>query len=570
MLSMIMTFLPGSGTSNSGTSGPMYSANKGGGNDRGDKNKSVFSTAIFTSISALLENLKLQRQNNSVLLDSSSKKASSSTDIAINDSASASVNFYDCVIGGTVTVGVSLALLQLSLFVWRRVLIFYSRQRRNHLLEDKSNKSDKRSQQKRRKQNYAHQPSSDDESDVEDGKRKEEKDTTLYSSPDSYYFAVHSPKGVQIGASRISQMQQPSPSPTFQYRQYKGSCRCKSVQFILRLPTILYRPQQNEEEENRSSPSKVVLQAYDSPGKIRFPRLPIDSASKHFELNPSSIPALRIYRVPVVSPSSLASSTLGHTSVASPSTVNVAQESMTAGASAAHAFCIICGVHILYAPDGTRDLLEVNVHCLDDLNIANDTDLTTTLEVVWRPMESETLDMLEGSVVQEQLEINSRYDDLWTDHPLKLNKTMSTPMTEATTVTATTSSTEHRTTLNDGSTSSLESECSISTALFPDGISGKGPSFDDGVSLWTGVGGVTAIGESVGAVWEKASTPFVFSSGIRMTIPSTGDVTTRPGSTSAASLWRKKKKSAIDTPLKQNLMYYMRRHFKSPSDAEEE
>jgi len=55
-----------------------------------------------------------------------------------------------------------------------------------------------------------------------------------------------------------------------------------------------------------------------------------------------------------------------------------------------------------------------------------------------------------------------------------------------------------------------------------------------------------------------------------MTTPSVGDVTTCPDSTTATSLW-KMKKSPINSPLKLNLIYYMKKHLTSPtSEAEEE
>jgi hypothetical protein len=79
--------------------------------------------------------------------------------------------------------------------------------------------------------------------------------------------------------------------------------------------------------------------------EISFPKASVHSISQHFELNPLSIPFFRIYHFPP---------TTGGTHLNQNCIIN-----------AAHAFCLICGVPILYAPDSATEVIALNYRCLE-------------------------------------------------------------------------------------------------------------------------------------------------------------------------------------------------------------
>jgi len=105
-------------------------------------------------------------------------------------------------------------------------------------------------------------------------------------------------------------------------RLHLGSCHCRSIHFELGAP---------------SSP-----QAYDCNGKIRYPHL--RTTEQNFMLTKGT-EHLKTYYVRLPS--------LSHDRKDGP------------GVTAAHAFCTVCGVHILRAPDSRTNSLEINSDCLD-------------------------------------------------------------------------------------------------------------------------------------------------------------------------------------------------------------
>lgn len=327
---------------------------------------------------------------------------------------------------------------------------------------------------------------------------------------------------------------------------FKGSCQCKAIQFILKHQGIL----QGRMEHN-SILSNFVFQASEMSGKIRFPRLTVYDASKNFELNPSSVTFLRIYHV---SSSSSLSPFDARNFAALRDKPHVF--------NSAHAFCSVCGVHILYARDGTSDDIEVNVSALDgDYMYSGGPKMTPNVVCSSLFHNDETAtDVCERTPLKYE-KISSDDCDHMPYYPFKISPT---PVTEGTTTTASFSSDFTRSFLNDGSTSStLDSDCSSCTALFEGGIHNRHNthSFDDGVSTWPVCEGIASTYEhSDGAQWEPP-TPVTEGCTGTLSIP----MICGQGllSTSKASVWTKQKRaSMIDSSLKHNLQHYMKKHLK--------
>mmetsp|Transcript_12945 Transcript_12945/g.19382 ORF Transcript_12945/g.19382 Transcript_12945/m.19382 type:complete len:398 (-) Transcript_12945:101-1294(-) len=106
---------------------------------------------------------------------------------------------------------------------------------------------------------------------------------------------------------------------------HSGSCHCGSVHFELR--------------------AKAYFDALDSPGKIRYPHVAVESSA--FRLIQGTR-YLKMYYVKL-------------------SQVNAVEEEEDV--TAAHAFCKRCGVPILRAPDSTKDCVEVNVNCINNMPV---------------------------------------------------------------------------------------------------------------------------------------------------------------------------------------------------------
>jgi len=112
--------------------------------------------------------------------------------------------------------------------------------------------------------------------------------------------------------------------------EHKGSCHCSSITFVLRGPKL--------------------LQAVDSPGKIRYPHIPIPA--DRFQLLRGKSDMRFYYEDDNNDDSS--SITFDHA---------VVEERNDA--SGAHVFCGNCGVHVFHA-DRSSGELKVNANCLDD------------------------------------------------------------------------------------------------------------------------------------------------------------------------------------------------------------
>ena len=489
----------------------------------GDNNSNkviVIANALFNSIAMLLENLKLTRASPenffdaSLLLDPCG--ASSNTKIGTN----AGITIYDCIIGGTATIGMSIALIQFSTFVWKRFLVKASVTNEKYCLNSGT-------------KNSKTQHSIDCGEPMEPEGRRH-KDNEANPSKNSCHHSANVSQGLQVILSEGN---------TNSTMAFKGSCQCKAIQFILKHQGII----QGRMEQN-SSLSNCVFQASEMPGKIRFPSLTVHDASKNFELNPSSITFLRIYHVsssPSLSPFD------AKTFAALSEKLHVF--------NSAHAFCSVCGVHILYARDGTSDDIEVNVSALDG-DYMNSGDPKMTPNVVCSSLfhHDETATNVFERTPLKYERISSNDCDHVPNYPFKISPT---PVTEGTTTTASFSSDYTRSFLNDGSTSStLDSECSSCTALF-EGIHNRQSthSFDDGVLTWPVCERIAATYEhSDGAQW-KPPTPITEGGTGFMSIP----MICGQGllSTSKASVWTKQKRAPmIDCSLKHSLQHYMKKH----------
>ena len=97
----------------------------------------------------------------------------------------------------------------------------------------------------------------------------------------------------------------------------------------------------------------------DCPGKIRYPHI-LSDASK-FQLTKGSS-FLQVYYVTLPRHLSETDRDERHAEL------NNNNSKSSNSTVAAHAFCNRCGVHILRAPDSKKHCLEVNVHCVDDID----------------------------------------------------------------------------------------------------------------------------------------------------------------------------------------------------------
>jgi len=127
--------------------------------------------------------------------------------------------------------------------------------------------------------------------------------------------------------------------------EHRGSCHCRSIQFLLRGPQ--------------------KLEAVDSPGKIRYPHIPTTATQFQLLRGENEV---KFYYVNDKSDSSVGST------IASEEQPDYNFENdddqhnnrTQQQSSGAHGFCVNCGVHILRAPSRSSEDLEINANCLED------------------------------------------------------------------------------------------------------------------------------------------------------------------------------------------------------------
>jgi hypothetical protein len=461
----------------------------------------VITNSVLKTVALLLENLKFspaiirQRTGQTSLLNNSKASYSANSSHKGIDSR---ITLYDCFIGGAVTVGLSAVMIQLTFFIWNRFIALNLRCRRKkiqgNINQDISNPC------KTNEVQPCHNDKVLDELSVngDQDQKREVLDVTVCDSTNSFI---------------------------------RGSCQCRAVQFLL-----CQKEWKRVPFEDKKLISRASAIDFDSAWKISFPKVSVHSASQHFELYPSSIPFFQIYHIPPFT---------GGTSLNQNCIIN-----------AAHAFCSICGVPILYAPDSATDLIELNYRCLErdiceeDAAIAQEGGYRNA----WNPP-STALDYC-------------RYEENWTPYdddrtPYNPLKAATTPLTEVTTITTTSTAESTRTTVNDGSTNgSLESDYSLCTFLFDNGVSNVTTTSGRNVSDWQGCS--SHLKNNTTLRWGNTS-----SDSDAETTPIISTHLSRLRTASTASLWKKyKRRSLIDSPVKQNLMHYMKKHLQY-SDTEQ-
>eukprot|EP00592_Proboscia_alata_P009694 CAMPEP_0194358450 /NCGR_PEP_ID=MMETSP0174-20130528/5648_1 /TAXON_ID=216777 /ORGANISM="Proboscia alata, Strain PI-D3" /LENGTH=438 /DNA_ID=CAMNT_0039128761 /DNA_START=40 /DNA_END=1356 /DNA_ORIENTATION=- len=157
--------------------------------------------------------------------------------------------------------------------------------------------------------------------------RGKDNDSSPPREGDPYFHAAYNG-----GSAKTS----PPPNAEDLPCKYFASCHCKSIRFTFSQPP---------------TPSKRCdeLHAYDCAGKIRYPHIR-SITSNDFQLLRGT-DYLKIYYVNLpFSEIRAARLTESHVSDAK---------------MAAHSFCIRCGVHLFRAPDSTVDVLEINANCID-------------------------------------------------------------------------------------------------------------------------------------------------------------------------------------------------------------
>lgn len=457
----------------------------------------ILTNSVLKTFTFLLGNLKFSREiiGQRNLLSNSKVSFSANSSHERIDSR---ITFYDCFIGGAVTVGLSAAVLQLTLFIWNRFMALHLRSRQKKL-QDNIIKKELSNPGKRNEVQPSHNDDSQSDSEDQDQKREA--------------------LDVKVCKSKNSSI--------------RGSCQCRAIQFLLCQKEWKRVPCEDEKQISRDPAID-----FDSVWKIGFPKVSVHSASQHFDLNPSSVPFLRIYHLPPI--------TCG-TPLNQNRIIN-----------AAHAFCSVCGVPILFAPDSATDFIELNYRCLE--REIGEEYAAIAQEDGYR---SAWKDSITAHDYYQYEENWSPYDDDRTPyHPLKA---VTTPLTEVTTITTASTAESTRTTVNDGSTNgSLDSDYSLCTVLFDNGVNNVTTTCGGSVSDWQGCSGQNHIKRNSNLRLGNTS-----SDGDAETASKISTGLPRLRSTSATSLWKKyKRKSLVDSPVKQNLLHYMKKHLKY-SDVEE-
>jgi hypothetical protein len=502
------------------------------------------SSLILSHLSNVVERISRRRPGESRDGDNMLSESRASTTL--------NLTVYDRLLGGAVTLGASLALIQLSMYLVNRAYILLKRQKRNR---DRSEGRRKRIKKRLGKENMNIQyntPEADDcryswyhyvlpvflaellignrndFDNIEDefDYNDEGSDCLTFDSdfekPDSS-FAAQASRAI-TSTNEVSHPQCPD---HISLQVLSGSCHCQSVQFILR------RPPMHIAEAGKDT--RPLIQAHDSPGKIRYPKVPLSTASSQFELAPTSVRYLKTYHG--------VSSTTDST---------------------AHAFCSVCGVHILYAPDSKLDFIEVNGHCLDLSGATVNGARAPELHVLWRPINDPS-----AAERQEEME--------WKQRPK--SDSVSTHMTEATTVTLSSGFHEQQIARSsDRMTSGME--IGPGRPLFQTPNSAGSIGFRTG-SFYEVDSCVTTPAPGAEAIWRESqhgsASYFPPSAESHNNSSPTNSIKSdmqsgfsRSSSFTAYSGSRRNKKLGIDSPAKQNLMHYMRRHLTSPKEADEE
>lgn len=490
---------------------------------------------LLTQVSVIVQ--RLTKRQTSSRNDKNASWVSSAT------LATSNATVYDSILGAALTLGISITLLQISSsLVKRTYFLLFSR---DHNPENKKGSQPRFEFRKRRKKignsfSWYHyimplflaemlancdldsniNEKSDGHNNNFDNYSEEDSDCITLDSnfqkPDSFFA---SQRFGEFGKSSNQNNHQQSASLCDQI--FSGSCHCRAVQFILRQPPI---------QEEINSSERLLIEAHDSPGKIRYPRVPLSAASTQFELTPSSLVYLKTYLV---------------------------ETADSAGTdSAAHAFCTVCGVHILYAPNSKLDVVEVNGNCLDLTQTSG--GMPASLNVMWRPeIQSQTQRMCAQGAKSDSV---------------------STNMTEATTITLSSGIYDHQSIRYSEQTRNIERELyDRKSNGFVNKASSSGTSLPGHKSVSDGFMASASTSE---IMWEESVSSPLFSMsdneslvgkslpenvrfGIKASFNSTPTVT---GTTSS----RKKKRLGMDSPAKQNLMHYMRRHLVSPREIDEE
>jgi hypothetical protein len=464
----------------------------------------ILTKSVLKTVALLLENLKFspeiirQRNGRMNLLNNSRASISANSSHKGIDSR---ITLYDCFIGGAVTVGLSAVVIQLTFFIWNRFIALNLRSRRKKIQDNID--QDISNPYKTNEVKPCHNDKVLDDLSVngDQDQKRAELDVTVCDCTNTFI---------------------------------RGSCQCRAVQFLL-----CQKEWKRVPFEDKKLVSRAPAIDFDSAWKISFPKVSVHSASQHFELNPSSIPFFRNYHVPP---------TTGGTHWNQNRIIN-----------AAHAFCSICGVPILYAPDSATDVIELNYRCLER-DICEEQDAAIAQEGAYHNVWKESI------TAQDYYQYEENWtpcdDDRTPYHP----KAATTPLTEVTTITTASTAESTRTTVNDGSTNgSLDSDYSLCTFLFDNGVNNVTTSGRN-VSDWQGCSSQNHLKNSTTLRWGNTS-----SGNDAEATPKISTNLSRLHSTSTASLWKKyKRKSLIDSPVKQNLMHYMKKHLKytDPEEAE--
>jgi hypothetical protein len=457
----------------------------------------ILTNSVLKSVTLLLENLKFSREITGQRVGNSKVSFSANSSHERIDSR---ITFYDCFIGGAVTVGLSAAVIQLTFFIWNRFMVLHLRSRQKKLQVNSI-------------KNELSYP----------GKRNEVQPSDNDDTPDSHSDNGDRDQNREALDAKVCSSKNSS---------IRGSCQCRAIQFLLR-----HKEWKRAPYEDKKQISRAPAVDFDSVYKIGFPKVSVHSASQHFELNPSSVPFLRIYHLPPI--------TCG-----TPSNQNRI-------INAAHAFCSICGVPIIFAPDSATDLIELNYRCLE--RDSGEEYAAIAQEDGYRSAWKDSITADDYCQYEENW---SPYDDDRTPYyPLKA---AITPLTEVTTITTASTAESTRTTVNDGSTNgSLDSDYSLCTVLFDNGVNNVTTACGGSVSDWQGCSGRNQLIRNTNLRLGKPS-----SNGDTEAASKISTDLLRLRSTPTASLWKKyKRKSLVDSPLKQNLLHYMKKHLKY-SDAE--